>query len=144
MYIHDIILTKDYEEEMNKLKAILSKEFEIKDLGVLKYFLGMELAWSRKGILVSQRKYTLDLLKEIGMLGCKLVGALMDSTCKVGMKEGSFPVDKGRYRRLVGKLIYLSHTRFDISFSVSVVSQFMNNPTDEHIDAMYQILRYLK
>lgn len=54
------------------------------------------------------------------------------------------PVDKGRYQRLVGKLIYLSHTRPDISFAVSTVSQFMNSPTEEHMDVVYRIIRYLK
>ncbi|KAK3013501.1 hypothetical protein RJ639_010094 [Escallonia herrerae] len=133
----------DY-EEMNRLKTILTKEFEIKDLGKLKYFLGMEVARSNKGISISQRKYTLDLLKETGMLGCKPVDTPMDPICKLGRKEGSAPVDKGRYQRLVGRLIYLSHTRPDIGFSISVVSQFMNNPTEEHLEAVYKILRYLK
>ena len=64
----------------------------------------------------------------------------MDHTTKLGTLEGSAPVGKGRYQRLVGKLIYLSHTRPDISFSVSVVSQFMNNPTEEHMNAVYWIL----
>ncbi|KAK2970862.1 hypothetical protein RJ640_022304 [Escallonia rubra] len=110
----------DY-EEMNRLKTILTKEFEIKDLGKLKYFLGMEVARSNKGISISQRKYTLDLLKETGMLGCKPVDTPMDPICKLGRKEGSSIVDKWRYQRLVGRLINLSHTRPDIGFSVSVV-----------------------
>lgn len=61
----------------------------------------------------------------------------MDPTNKIGTKEGSAPIDKGRYQRLVGKLISLSHTRLDISFSVSMVSQFMNNPTEEHLEVVY-------
>ena len=140
----DIILTGDYEEEIRTIKSFLTAEFEIKDLGNLKYFLGMEIARSRKGISVSQRKYVLDLLKETGMLGCKPADTPMDPTTKLGAKENCAPVDKGRYQRLVGKLIYLSHTRPDIGFSVSMVSQFMNNPNEEHMEAVYRILRYLK
>lgn len=68
----------------------------------------------------------------------------MDATVKLGSKENGTPVDKGRYQRLVGKLIYLSHTRPDISFAVSMVSQFMNCPTEDHMEAVYRILRYLK
>ena len=68
----------------------------------------------------------------------------MDSTTKLGTKEDCAPVDKGRYQRLVGKLIYLSHTRPDIGFSVSAVSQFMNNPNEEHMEVVYRILRHLK
>ena len=144
MYVDDIILTGDHDEEILKLKCFLAKEFEIKYLGTLKYFLGMEVARSRKGISVSQRKYVLDLLKETGMLGCKLADTPMDPNSKLGRNTDSAPVDKGSYQRLVGKLIYLSHTRFDISFVVSVVSKFMNNLTEEHIEAVYRILRYLK
>lgn len=144
VYVDDIILTGDHNEEIQKLKSFLAKEFEIKDLGNLKYFLGMEVARSKRGISVSQRKYVLDLLKEKGMLGCKPADTPMDSTTKIGSKDSGTPVDKGRYQRLVGKLIYLAHTRPDISFAVSTVSQFMNNPTEEHIEAVYRILRYLK
>ena len=69
VYVDDIIVTRDYTKEMDCLKEVLAREFEIKDLGTLKYFLGMEIARSKKGIVVSQRKYILDLLT--GMLGCK-------------------------------------------------------------------------
>ncbi|WKA11938.1 hypothetical protein VitviT2T_029385 [Vitis vinifera] len=144
VYVDDIILTGDHEEKIDLLKKLLTKEFEIKDLGNLKYFLGMEIARSKKGIAVSQRKYVLDLLNETGMLGCKLAETPMDTTVKLEESDGSAPVDKGRYQRLVGKLIYLSHTRPDIGFSVSVVSQFMNNPTEKHMTAVIRILRYLK
>ncbi|KAK0594035.1 hypothetical protein LWI29_029766 [Acer saccharum] len=134
----------DYTEEMGCLKEVLAKEFEIKNLGSLKYFLGMEVARSKKGIVVSQRKYILDLLKETGMLGCKPADTPMESSYKISFKEDSPPVDTGRYQRLVGKLIYLSHTRPDIGFPVSVISQFMNKPNEEHLEAVYRILRYLK
>ena len=129
---------------MDCLKEVLAREFEIKDLGTLKYFLGMEVARSKKGIVVSQRKYILDLLKETGMLGCKPADTPMESTYKIGLKEDSPPVDTGRYQQLVGKLIYLSHTRPDIGFPVSVVNQFMNKHNEEHLEAVYRILRYLK
>lgn len=91
----------------------------------------MEVARSRKGISISQRKYVSDLLKDTGMLSCKPIDTPMDPNLKLGAKEDCAPVDKGRYQRLVGKLIYLSHTRLDICFVVSVVSQFMNNPTEQ-------------
>ena len=144
VYVDDIILTGDYKEELESLKHYLSKEFEIKDLGNLKYFLGMEIARSKHGIFVSQRKYVLDLLTETGMLGCKPASTPMDSNKKVGSRLNKKPVDKGRYQRLVGRLIYLSHTRPDIGFAVSVVSQYMNNPIEEHMEAVTRILRYLK
>ena len=78
------------------------------------------------------------------MLGCKHADTPMDSTKKMRAENGSIPVDMGRYQRLVGRLIYLSHTRPDIGFYVSFASQFMNNPTEDHIEAVNRILRYLK
>ncbi|RVW94789.1 Retrovirus-related Pol polyprotein from transposon TNT 1-94 [Vitis vinifera] len=144
VYVDDIIVTGNDKEEISRFKTVLSKEFEIKDLGTLRYFLGMEVARSSKGIFVSQRKYTLDLLKETGMLGCKPSNTPMDPFNKIGSKEDMVVVDKGRYQRLVGRLIYLSHTRPDINFAVSMVSQFMNNPTEEHQEVVYRILGYLK
>lgn len=138
------MLTGNNVDEVSRLKQLLSKEFEIKDLGHLRYFLGMEVARSTEGVSVSQRKYVLDLLKETRMLGCKPVDTPMDLNTKLGMRKDNTTVDKGNYQHLVGKLIYLSHTRPDISFSVSVISQFMNNPSEEHLEAAYRVLRYLK
>ncbi|KAH9658679.1 protein kinase domain-containing protein [Citrus sinensis] len=116
----DIILTRDDIVEMSRLKQNLAKEFEIKDLGQLKYFLGMEVARSKKGIVVSQRQYILDLLKETGMSGCKPSDTPIEANSKLGEVKNGFPVDNGRYQRLVGRLIYLSHTRPDIAFVVSM------------------------
>ena len=140
----DIILIGDHVEEIGKLKSFLTHEFEIKDLGNLKYFLGMEIARSKIGVVVFQRKYVLDLLKETGMLGCKPANIPMDYTTKIGTIKGSDLVDKRRYQRFVEKPIYLSRTRPNIAFSVSVVSQFMNNPIEEHMIIVFHILRYLK
>ena len=144
VYVDDIVLTGDDDEEIDKLKNILEKEFEINDLGNLKYFLGMEIARSRTIIFVSQHKYVMNLLNETRMLEYKPADTPMDYTCKLGNLENSASIDKGRYQRLVGKLIYLSHTHLDIGFSMSMVSQFMNNPTEEHKTTVNKILRYLK
>ena len=78
------------------------------------------------------------------MLGSKPTDTLIESTYKISLKEDSPPVDTGRYQRLVGKLIYLFHTRPDIGFPVSIVSQFTNKPNEEHLKVVYRILRYLK
>lgn len=144
VYVDDIILTGDDLIEMERLKKSLASSFEIKDLGTLRYFLGMEVARSKKGIVVSQRKYVLDLLKETGMSGCRPADTPMDPNHKLADIKDGTPVDTARYQKLVGKLIYLAHTRPDIAFSVSVVSQFMHSPYEEHLDAVYRILRYLK
>jgi len=142
VYVEDIILTGNDEIEMERLKRNLAANFEIKVLGPLKYFLGKEVARSKIAIVVSHRKYVLDLLKETRISGCKPADILMDQSAKL-WEKGDTPVNTGRYQRLVGKLIYLAHTRLDIAFSVSVVSQFVPATYEEHVEAMHIILRYL-
>ncbi|XP_074556441.1 uncharacterized protein LOC141812295 [Curcuma longa] len=144
VYVDDIILTGDDETELAVLKKNLAKEFQIKDLGVLKYFLGMEFARSKEGIFVNQRKYILDLLGETGLLGCKMVETPIEANLKLQAAKAEEVKDRELYQRLVGKLIYLSHTRPDIAFAVSMVSQFMHSPGEKHFEAVYRILRYLK
>ena len=124
----DIILTSNDAGELEVLKKFLARKFEIKDLGALRYFLGMELARSKKGIFVSQRKYVLNLLEETGLLGCKPTETPMEPNLRLQPTSVDKLVNRDQYQRLVGRLIYLSHTRPDITFAVSVVSQFMNSP----------------
>ncbi|KAL0559507.1 hypothetical protein IC582_004120 [Cucumis melo] len=78
------------------------------------------------------------------MLGYRPADTSNEFNCKLGKSDDQVPVDKEQYRRLVGKLIYISHTRPDISFAVSVVSQFMQAPYEKHMEAVNKILRYLK
>lgn len=142
VYVDDIVITGDDHDQISHLKSILTEEFEVKDLGQLKYFLGMEIARTRDGICVSQRKYTLDLLKETGMLECKVANTPVEPMKQ--SEEESVPADKDRYQSLVGKLIYLTHTRPDIGFAVSLASRYMSNPTETHMKALNRILQYLK
>ena len=81
-------------------------------------------------MVISQRKYTLDILANIGMLDCKPVDTPLDPNVKLVPGQGEPLQDPGRYRRLVGKLNYLTITRPDIYFPVSVVSQFLQSPCD--------------
>ena len=104
----------------------------------------MEVARSSHGISVSQRKYVLDLLRETGMSGCKPVETPMNPNIKLEACGEGILVGRGKFQRLVGKLICLIHTLPDKSFAVSKVSQFLSNPSEGHMEAMYQILRYLK
>ncbi|KAL5804478.1 hypothetical protein ACOSQ3_031278 [Xanthoceras sorbifolium] len=147
VYVDDMIVTGNDDLEMTNLQRHLATEFEMKDLGVLRYFLGIEVARSKHGIFLSQRKYVLDLLTETGMLASKPTDTPMDQNhklCECPDHPDRTPANKERYQRLVGKLIYLSHTRPDIAYAVSVVSQFMHAPTESHMDAVLRILRYLK
>lgn len=144
VYVDDIIITRDDVKAFSDLKRRLEVEFDIKDLGKLKYFLGMEFARSKEGIFLNQRKYILDLLAETGMTGCKAVETPMDPNVKLKSVAEDEIVDKERYQRLAGRLFYLSHTRPDIAFAVSVISQFIHAPGAAHFEAIFRILRYLK
>nr|GEY69480.1 putative ribonuclease H-like domain-containing protein [Tanacetum cinerariifolium] len=144
IYVDDMIVTGDDKEEITKLKKYLFTEFEMKDLGRLKYFLGIEVLRSKQGIFMCQKRYTLDLLVETGMIDCKPAYTLMIVNQKLYMEEKAKLADKGRYQQMVGKLIYLLHTRPNIAYAVGVVSQFMHQPQKNHMKAVMGILRYLK
>ena len=132
VYVDDIVITGNDQDGIRKLKQHIVSHFQTKDLGKLKYFLGIEIAQSNSGVVMSQRKYVLDILKETGMLDCKPVNTPMDPNVKLVPGQGEPLRDLGRFRRLVGRLNYLTITRPDISFPMSVVSQFLRSPCDSH------------
>ena len=116
----------------------------MKDLGSLKYFLRIEVSRCKSGIFLSQRKYIINLLKGTGMSACKLVTTLLAEGIKLGIDQNQVPVDKGRYQRLVERLMYLAHTRPNLAHTLSVVSQYMQYPGEQHMSAVMRILCYLK
>lgn len=139
-----MIVTGNNDNEIEKLRNYLAKEFDMKDLGALKYFLGIEVSRSKKGIFLSQRKYALDLLTETGYFACKPIDTPIEVNHGLTISPNQVPTNKERYQRIVGKLIYLTHTRPDLAYAVGVVSQFMHNPSDCHMNAVNRILAYLK
>ncbi|KAK3017572.1 hypothetical protein RJ639_006639 [Escallonia herrerae] len=119
VYVDDMVVTGNDPEEREALQGHLSREFKMKDLGPLKYFLGIEVSRSKKGIFLSQRKYALDLLRETGMLACQPVDTPVEEGLKLRIESNQVPVDKGRYQRLVGRLMYLAHTRPDLAYALN-------------------------
>ncbi|KAL1291116.1 hypothetical protein AAHE18_20G178400 [Arachis hypogaea] len=144
VYVDDIVITGDDHEGITQLKQHLLDHFQTKDMGKLKYFLGIEVAQSNAGICISQRKYALDILEETGMLDSRLVDTTMDPNTKLSPDQGEPLADPGRYRRLIGRLNYLTVTRPDISFATSILSQFLDSPCDSHWDAAVRVFRYIK
>lgn len=126
------------------MKIQIHRWIEIKTLGKLKYFLGIEVVHSKKGIFISQQKYITDLLKETGKTAYIPANTPVDPNIKLGSAEEDVAVDKEMYQRLVGGLIYLSHTRPDIAFAVSLISQFMHQPKEAHLQAALRIVQHLK
>ncbi|WJZ83312.1 hypothetical protein VitviT2T_003004 [Vitis vinifera] len=144
VYVDDMVVIGNDPEERQALQNYLSREFEMKDLGPLKYFLGIEVSRSSEGIFLSQRKYALDLLQETGMSGCQPVNTPIEEGLKLCVEPNQVSTDKERYQRLVGRLMYLAHTRPDLAYALSVVSQYMHNRGEQHMNAVMRILRYLK
>ncbi|XP_071722799.1 uncharacterized mitochondrial protein AtMg00810-like [Rutidosis leptorrhynchoides] len=121
----------DRRNDLNQItttKTFLHEKFSIKDLGNLKYFLDFEIARSQKGIHMCQKKYILKMLAEFGFLGCKRASTPMIYSVEFSENSPKL-VDSSIYRTLIGKLLYLTHTRPDISQRTQHLSQFLCEPT---------------
>ena len=138
-----MVIIGNNEEEISDLKKLF-KEFEMKDLGNLKYFLGIKVLRSKQEIFINQKKYILDLLAEIGVLDCKPAETPIVANHGLQTVQDGELANKEQYKKLVRKLIYLSHTRPDISYAVGMISRFMHLPQVPHMEAVMRILRYLK
>lgn len=143
VYVDDIIIAGSNLESIASFKIALSNFFKLRDLGQLKYFLGLEIAHSSQGLYISQRKYTLQLLEEAGNLASKPSPIPMEPNLKFP-DDANNPVDASSYRRLIGQLLYLTTTRPDITFAVHKLSQFVAQPQHCHLQAAHRVLKYLK
>ena len=110
----------------------------------MKYFLGMEVMQSCSRIFICQQKYAMDMLKKFKMQDCKPVSTPMTTNEKLSKDGGSEKIDEGLYRSLIGSLLYLTASRPDILFVVSVLSRFMHSPSEKHFSAVKRVLRYIK
>jgi transposase InsO family protein len=144
VYVDDLLIAGSGHDAVIKLKAYLRECFHMKDLGVLKYFLGIEVARGPDGLFLNQRKYVLDIISEAGLLGSKPISTPMDQNHQLARSEGELFSEPEKYRRLVGRLVYLTITRPELSYSVHVLAQFMSSPMITHWEAALRVLRYLK
>ncbi|PNX71839.1 putative copia-type protein [Trifolium pratense] len=144
VYVDDLVLGGTDIDEITHIKTLLDTKFSIKDLGTLKDFLGFEVARTKAGISLCQTKYTLDLIKDAGLLGAKPCNTPMKPQLQLHKSSGEAISDPTTYRRLVGRLLYLTHTRPEIAYTVSKLSQFLAAPTNEHMLAEFHVLKFLK
>ena len=144
VYVDDIIITGSDLKEIKELEQCLAQTFQLKQLGPLKYFLGIEFARSSEGILMTQQKYILDLLDETKHVDCRISDAPIETNHKLRLDDKDPHVEMSSYQKLIGKLLYLSHKRPDICYTVNVLSQFMHSPRVSHFQAANRVLRYLK
>jgi hypothetical protein len=144
IYVDDIIITSSVPSAIDALLHQLKLEFAVKELGDLNYFLGVEVLHLQSGLLLSQHRYILDLLKRTNMLEAKPITNPMSTSHTLSAFVGDPMDDPTLFRSTVGSLQYLSLTRPDLAFAVNRVCQFMHRPTKVHWQAIKRILRYLK
>ena len=144
VYVDDIAITSPSLDLIVELKVFLHSQFKLKELRSLKYFLGLEIARAAIGIVLSQRHYTLQLLKDTGFLTAKSISVPMDPTIRLTTHEGELLSDPSQYRRLVGWLIYLTLSKPDITFIVHKLNQFLSQPRQPHLQVAHYLLRYVK
>jgi hypothetical protein len=139
VYVDDLIVTGNDDNDISRFKLEMQSQFEMSDLGLLSFYLGIEVDQRSNGICLSQAAYARNVLEKMGMAGCNSSHTPMEPRLKLSKVSSSPPVDATEYRGVVGSLRYLVHTRPDISFSVGYVSRFMEHPTAEHLAAVKRI-----
>ena len=144
VYVDDLVLTSNTVDLFSRLKHQLVDTFEMTYLGILHFFLGLQVLPLSDGLFVSQSKYLMDLLKRFKMDDYKACATPYQSGVKLTNDCEPPKVDATLYRQLVGSLVYLIHSRSDISFAVSVVSRFMQAPRESHCKVVKCIIHYLK
>ena len=143
LYVDDLFLTGN-EKQIKDCKKKLAEEFKMKDLGLMHYFLGLEV-WQRlEGIFLNQGKYAIEILKIFDMLDCKFMATPMDTNLNLLSDESSKLVDVTQYRQIIGLLMYLTITRPDICFVVNTLSQYLVKPRWVHLIDEKHVMRYLK
>nr|GEW91104.1 copia-type polyprotein [Tanacetum cinerariifolium] len=143
IYVDDLLFTGNDEQLLNEFKESMKCEFEMSDLGKMRYFMGIDVLQTAAGIHVSQYKYAIEILSRFKMSDCNAVMNPIVPGCKLKSEEGEL-VDETLFKSLVGSLMYITTTRPDIQFIVSYISRFMSKPTDSHLVAAKRVLRYLQ
>lgn len=144
LYVDNLIFTSSDPNLINHVKSSLKKKFDMKNLGYLHYFLGLEVLQSKEGISLSQSKYAYDLLRYFHMEDCKLAPSPFQFGVKLSLTCTSPKEDATLYRQLVDSLLYLTHSHLDISFVVGLVAQHMQHPHENHWKAAKRILQYIR
>jgi hypothetical protein len=144
LFVDDLLITGSNIEEIRRLTKQLGSEFEMTNLGGLKYFLGLEFTRTSSGILIHQKKYVSDILKRFNMMTCNPANTPMETSSSLDNDEEGKTVNSTHYKQMVGSLRYACNSRPDTCHSVGIVSRFMQTPKLSHMQAVKRILRYLQ
>ncbi|PNY07765.1 putative copia-type polyprotein [Trifolium pratense] len=144
LYVDDLIFTGNDECLFKEFKQSMMKEFEMTDLGMMKYFLGIEVVQSAAGIFICQKKYAQEVLERFKMDDCNPVQIPIVPGTKLTRDVEGTKIDNTYYKQMVGSLMYITATRPDLTYAVSLISRYMESPTELHHQVVKKILRYLK
>lgn len=144
LYVDDLIFTGNNPSLFEVFKKDMAREFEMTDIGLMSFYLGLEVKQSDNGIFIGQEAYVKDVLDRFNMLNSKPVDTPIEVGTKLCKNDEGEKIDPTLFKSLVGCLRYLTCTRPDILFSVGIVSRYMEAPTVTHLKAAKRILRYLK
>ena len=142
-YVDDLIFTGNDEVMFEQFKKSMKIEFDMTDLGRMKYFLGIEVLQKADGIFITQRKYAQEILERFNMDQCNSVHNPVVPGFKLMKDEGGVEVDSTVYKQMVGSLMYLTAKRPDLMFIISLISRYMERPTESHLLAAKRALSYI-
>jgi len=143
VYVDDLVITGGNDNDISKFKEEMKSKFQMSDLGLLHYYLGLEVTQSEAGITVCQSAYAAKILESAGLAGCNPSHTPMEPRLKLSKQSSAPAVDPTRYRSIVGSLRYLVNSRPDLAYAVGYISRFMEKPTTEHLTAVKRVLRYV-
>jgi len=144
LYVDDLIIIGNNEAHIKQVKEELKAGFKMTDLGTLHYYLGVEVSQHPNQIFLIQTNYATKLLNKFGMEDCKPSLTPMEQKLKLSKFERGELVNSTKYRKLVGSLIYLTNTRPNLSYLVSILSRFMQEPRESHWNSAKRVLRYIQ
>jgi hypothetical protein len=144
VYVDDLVISGPNVSDIKQFKQEMMKKFNMSDLGLLSYYLGIEVKQGENGITLSQSAYAIKILENAGMMNCNPTATPMEARLKLSKRMEDEVVRPTAYRSIIGSLRYIVNTRPDLAFAVGVVSRFMEAPSKAHWGAVKQILRYLK
>ncbi|XP_066341683.1 uncharacterized mitochondrial protein AtMg00810-like [Miscanthus floridulus] len=143
VYVDDLVITGGDPRDISTFKEEMKATFKMSDLGLLRYYLGLEVKQSESGITICQSSYAAKILEGAGLTGCNPSHTPMESRLKLSKSSSAPAVDPTSYRSIVGSLRYLMNSRPDLAYSVGYLSRFMESPTAEHMVAIKRVLRYI-
>ncbi|GKD46821.1 retrovirus-related pol polyprotein from transposon TNT 1-94 [Tanacetum coccineum] len=144
LYVDDLIFTENSQSMIDELKKSMTREFDMTDIGLMSYYLGIEVKQTDKGIFICQERYANEILKMFGMDKCNPIGTPIENKIKPSKHDRGKKEDSTLFKSLIRSLRYLTCTRSDILFAVGLISRFMEEPTTKHLKIAKRIICYIK